>query len=369
MKKITLLTSFSADYPFGGGSILKFILPEIVKSIAVHWHFIQKKNLNNELVPQLNNLVLHPLRLYSYYPLIRRFQNMYHAIHVPFLAIYLAIYLKRNDKVWVVLENEMIALVYYLLKLKKIQLHVSVHDDCLVSYEAVGNNESQVASVLRQAQSVDLIGENLMNYYKEKFGISSVVYRRGIDKQNERNIPLSLKERKIIKLLFVGSSHSDTSWVKLFKWLESEAGKYQFELGVFGSHDFITHKISVPENLVVKFNPAIDEVQLRQLARDFDLSVFFWNDFNPNRIKYSVSTKLTTYLQFGLPMIASIGREAEVFNLFEYGVAFNFENPETDFSEWLSRDNFQIKFNSYIEDFFNKEKLNEGLLSLPFFSK
>lgn len=342
---------------------MRSVLPEISRTTEVEWNFIQRKPANPKTAFRLNGLIHKGERFYSYFPIVNRIQRLYDFIHIFFWA--LATPVRSGDRVWVVLENDMIGFAYYLIRLKgKFRLHISVHDDCRINYPSLErNDEMKIQYILRYAESVDVIGRNLQKLYQHNFGVRSIIFRRGVALNGIRQIDVRTKYR----LIFVGSSHSDKSWETLFNWMESAGKVYSFELDAFTYHDF-AHNLRIPSNLHLRVRETVDEDQLMEIARGYDLSVFFWNDFDKNRLKYSVSTKLTTYLRLGLPLLASIDRDAEVFDLFERGVAFNIDEAESaKFEKWIGSTDFARCFASYVSDHFNKKNLDIELLSLPFF--
>lgn len=369
MKKIFLFTSFSSDYIFGGGSILRYILPEVTKTFIVEWNCISRKPIDLKSNLFLGNLRIKLHKFYSYYPIINRFQKKYDSLHIFLWVTLKALMLRKNDRVWVVLENDMVLLAYYLIKFSKgIRVHISVHDDCLSNYPFEElNDEDKIRYILERAESIDVIGENLRKYYFTKFGVNSSVFRRGVDFGKVKQVQY---DKKLFKLLFIGSSHSTISWKKLFEWIKNFGPNYKFEVDIYSSHDFLANIGTIPENLVINFKNTMDEEQILTVSGNYDFSIFFWNDFSKNRIRYSVSTKLTTYLRLGIPMLASIDTESEVYNLFENSIAFNIEKTDTqDFNNWLSKTDFNECFKTYISRFFNKTQLNNNLLYLPFFKK
>ena len=361
-KEIKLYTSFQADYLYGGGAILRYILPHISRICNIEWKYIERKKAEKSLFPQILNIKIKGFPFLSYYPLINRFQSVYDRMWVLVWVLIESLILKKNDKIWLILENDMIDFGYFLLKIKKnLVVHLSIHDDCLYNYPSLQrNNEDKLRYIFSKATSIDVIGFNLKEKYLKLFGISSIIFRRGVKFHNYHKIS---SRSNNLKLVFVGSSHSDISWEKLLTFLEKLIN-YRFELNIYNDQDpFQKRGFKKLDNLIIIHKGIVDEEIIINDSKDYDLAVFFWNDFFKNRLRYSVSTKVTTYLSCGIPMLASIHPDSEHYNLFKYGLAFNIENgSEDDFKNWYENALFLINFRFYIDNFFNHQKMIESFL-------
>jgi hypothetical protein len=167
------------------------------------------------------------------------------------------------------------------------------------------------------------------------------------------------QEKNSYSLVHVGSSHSDTCWEILLQKLSAIESK-TFEIHVFGSQGGYERFKPFPQNVSFVFHGSVPEREIYRRSSEFDAAIFFWDHFSKNRLKYSVSTKLTTYLQMMLPMIALISPLNEGHNLFSYGIGLDVkEMNEAKLIQFLNQEEFDLKLQQYVDNFFNQQRMLE----------
>lgn len=353
-KKIKLYTNFQADYIFGGGAIVRKLLPIFGPEVELKWVYFKRATENKQQRPKQSNLKFIPLELWSYKKGIRRFQKQYEAITFFCKAFCQAI---KNrifgyTHVWIVLDPGIIDFAYWLLRFSKSKtvIHISVHDDCRIDYPSEKpTNSTRIKYSLLKANSIDVIGENLQLEYLKEFNVASFVFRRGVLSPPPYLAKTESHERHLI---FVGSSHSDECWNILLKHLSTYT--IEFHIKVFGAGNFLERLDEIPSNVFFTFMGNQPESKILSKHNEFDAAIFFWDFFSENRIKYSVSTKLTTYLQMGLPIIGLIHPDNESHQIFNYGAGIDITDPKCDIPNYLKNTNISENMNRYVSSKFDE---------------
>lgn len=353
-KKIKLYTNFQADYIYGGGAIVRKLLPIFQSGIQTNWTYFKRAHEDKQQRLQQNNVKYAPIELWSYKKGIRRFQKEYEAITFFCTAFCQAI---KNrifgyTHVWIVLDPGIIDFAYWLLRFSKSEtvIHISVHDDCRIDYPSEKpTNLTRIGRILTRAKSIDVIGENLQQEYLKEFKVESFVFRRGVLTPPPYNAKTNSTK---LHLIFVGSSHSDECWNILLKHLSTY--NIEFHIKVFGASNFQKRLNEVPTNVSFMFMGNQPENEILSKHNEFDAAIFFWDFFSENRIKYSVSTKLTTYLQMGLPIIGLIHPDNESHQIFNYGAGIDITDPKCNITNYLNNTNISENINRYVSSKFNE---------------
>lgn len=280
--------------------------------------------------------------------------------------------LDPEDVVWIVMQNETVPMATELFKAVNNRLHLTFHDDCRFDFfapEDYGANADQIKFVCQKSTSADVIGATLQHEYKKTFGLESLIFRRGF-------VPNTIEaKRPVLKsdyhLLFIGSSHSDKSWQIAIERMSRLTGK-KFTIHCFGhTKEWLPNIITWVnnngfDNIKLIDEGVLPEAQVIARKAEFDFGLFMWDyfDFKAAWMKFSVSTKLTTYLGAGLPMLALVNSENEAMSLFDVGVAYNLDAAYPDsFEAFVSNHDMQVKFDQYIESYFNETRFNADFLN------
>jgi len=395
MRRIVLITNIQADLIYGGGAILRKIFPLLLPKFQIDWFYILKNPENVSALREITNLKINRTALQSNltgYPIIpylrkihknlgyriqMKYQNLYNITKSYFWAKKIYKNLKEDDIVWGVLQDETVHVLYFLYK-KNIQnkLHLSIHDDCRFDFTNPDNydsNHDRLKFVLKKAVSIDTIGNNLKDEYKRIFDVSSRIYRRGFKNDSVSPRPAVLKDK--YRLMFTGNSHSNKSWFVLLDKL-SILDTIQFDIHLFGNNYYIPEiqnyiSEKAYKNIQMFDDGIIKESEILSKSKDFDFAIFMWDyfDYKPYWMKFSVSTKLTTYLACGLPIIGLISRESEVFGIYDYQIAFDAEKTTKEgFAKWLNQENFKENYERFVRDYFNEELLDQNFLSAEAFA-
>lgn len=357
--RLLLFTAFAADYPFGGGAIVQYLFPFLVQHFVIEWHYIQKHPLDQATIFKSTDVHLIPKKFWSYRRGVRRFLPFFNQLIIGQWVRHIKRQMLSQDRVWIILENHMIPFSEQLLASIPNYVHLSIHDDCRYNYDESENDGDTIGKILKRANSIDVIGANLQREYQKKFGVSSTIFRRGIDVDH-----LEIKWPKVkpsYRIVFVGSSHSEECWSRL---LEKLAGlpDVRFEIVIYGPSDF-TSQLKLSRNVQLQYAGVLNETDLNQKIRTYDFALFFWDHFARNRLAFSVSTKLTSYLQAGIPILGLISPLSEMRMLFDQGLALNIEKlTKETLQVWLGQGDAETKYRQFIDEHFNQEKLTNNFI-------
>lgn len=387
---LVLISNVPADSIFSGGAIIRKILSILPENLPIKWFYTVTKpeqaqylepliSRGIKLYPKPNAVYQQPLadlvhkyvrKSIGWRMRVNGQKNYIRKMAIEWAAEIRA-ELTPEDVVWIVMQNETVPMASELFKTVNNRLHLTFHDDCRFDFFApddYGVNTEQIRFVCSKATSADVIGQTLQAEYKKQFGLESLIFRRGF-------VPNTIEARRpALKneyhLLFIGSSHSDKSWQIAIERMSRLSGK-SFVIHCFGhTKEWLPNIVNWVaangfDNIKLIDEGVLPEAQVIARKAEFDFGLFMWDyfDFKAAWMKFSVSTKLTTYLGAGLPMLALVNVENEAMSLFDVGVAYNLDAAHPDsFEAFVTGHDMQAKFDHYIEHYFNETRFNADFL-------
>lgn len=368
-----LITFFANNCFFGGAAIVREILFAFQTSFQLNWlysdEFLEINSLDFWIEKNVYSEPIKIPRKRKYLYTIIDYYLFY--LKMPMVAYGIKRRLKQNDVVWIVLENKMIPLAFHMSRIIKNKLHISIHDDCRTyysNYKFIGNNKIDLylKTILQRADSIDMIGDALLKEYNNSYHVNGVVYRRGVNISRVFVKRPSIKA--VYKLLFVGTSYSNKNWITFIEKIS--LFKCEFEILILGKVDFvesINERIVASKNIKIINGGIVPDNEIEKIASGCDFAIFFFDDMNEHLLKFSISTKLTQYARLGLPMLAIISAQSQLYELFIQEIAFNIEQKkQEDFLLWITHFSEENYLN-YFKNNFDDRKMLENIKSCKAF--
>lgn len=359
-RKIFLLTYFPANYIFGGGAIVRELLNVLDKTFKITWYYTTREKIkigSNE--KSIDGILLKKIALL---PKIKYTNTiidyLFFYIGARFIAYRISKKIKKEDILWIVLDKELIPISYYLIKHNNYTTHISLHDDCRSYYKPYSlinySTNHFLNTLFSKATSIDMISNKLIMAYDCYWKNKPIVYRRGVNVDEIK----SPKLKNNYNLLFLGASHSNLCWDLFIKKISEF--KFHFTITVIGKTDFLNYVeplINTTNNISIKTIGTVKEEDIQKHTKEMDFGIFFFDYFDVERLKTSVSTKFTGYARLGLPIIGTIYKDSEHFELIEEGIAFEIKDKtEVDFENWIKNYNTE-KYLNYLNEKFNSKKM------------
>lgn len=387
---LILISNVQADNIFAGGAIIRKILDILPQDLAIKWFYPQIGTAKQEYLSSLTTrgIKLYPKQNKVYdQPLadwVKRYirPSIAWRMRIAGQKSYLKQWVKAwaneiikevgpDDVLWIVMQNESVYLAEILLRQVPNKVHLTFHDDCRFDFfdpDNFGINTEALRYVISRATSADVIGHNLRAEFKSTFDLESFIFRRGFAPSSIQ--VLAPQPKDTYQLLFVGSSHSDKSWQVALGQLQ-KLSPLKFRIHCFGHTGSWLPGVdawrasSSIDNVTFVDGGVVPEAQLMARKHEFDFAIFLWDhfEFKSAWMKFSVSTKLTTYLGAGLPMVALISPDNEAHNMFGAGVGYDLYQASAEtFNSFVETPDMQAKFDAYINHAFNEVAFNHDFL-------
>lgn len=223
----------------------------------------------------------------------------------------------RCDRHWVVAMDEGIPLGLCLARRAPgIPLHVSIHDDQEHGmygrsrrYRAIARlARAPMQRLLRGARSVDVVGEEMQTYYRDRCGVSTSVVRPVV----ALPVPTAAAQRvgrdaRRLTVGHIGAIYSPAELATMLEALKRAAATRRLEpaaifIGLLPRYRPLVEQAGLAAELPVHLAEP-DAVPV--LARcDFVYAMYPFNRASEVFRRTSLPTKLTTYVQAGRPILA-----------------------------------------------------------------
>jgi glycosyltransferase involved in cell wall biosynthesis len=230
---------------------------------------------------------------------------------------------RSAQALWIVMHGTAVAIAARLARRTSLAMHLTVHDDPAYA-TALGSRrylallpaiEHDFARAIRAAASVDVVSPAMADRYRRRYGVSSVVVHRGMDRAVEPSPPYE-RERWGLRVGILGNTYGYSQLLILGRAVARAAQ----ELGVPGRLLVVGdgHGARLRRDLnglvEVDFTGHIDEDEaVRQLQSCFVLYLNY--PFSIRRAvlrRTSFPTKLSTYVQAARPLLVHAPSDSSV---------------------------------------------------------
>jgi glycosyltransferase involved in cell wall biosynthesis len=216
--------------------------------------------------------------------------------------------------IWIVMDGAGVAIAARLARRTTVPIHLSVHDDPAFSIALASRRylvltpaiARDFARALRAAASVDVISEGMADRYLRRYGVRSVIVRRGLDRVIEPSPPYA-KERLGLRVGILGNTYGYRQLLILGQAVAEAARKVGVpgRLLVVGAGHGERLRRDLAGQVEVEFTGHIDEAEaVRHLQRCFLLYLNYpFPAVHAVRRQTSFPTKLSTYVQAARPLL------------------------------------------------------------------
>lgn len=226
---------------------------------------------------------------------------------------------RTNAKaLWTIAHGSEIPISLNFLRLsgaRTLPLHVTVHDDPAFAVAAmskklrplVGRTERQLATLLRAARSVDVIGRGMQRRYRKRYGIDAEITHRALEGSPER--PPALDRRSVgLSVGILGNTYRYEQLPLLAEAVRIAASRVgaRGRVIVYGQSfgDRLRAEVSGKVDVVVRGHVA-EAAAVAQLSREALVLYLNYPFSEAERVlrETSFPTKLSTYVLCGRPVL------------------------------------------------------------------
>lgn len=238
------------------------------------------------------------------------------------------------DVVWVNAMNEGLLLGKLLAEMGKARLHVTVHDDPMglamksKRYRHLARIiDLRCRTLLNRASSVDVVSEAMGSKYYKRFGVTSNVVFRYIDRPATAIARPSLES--VIKIGHVGSVYSAREVEAFFGALRSleQSDGIRFKVLAFGRSPALESAAVKFSGLVQFLGDVAEDEVVRRLANcSFVYSMYSFDSRHRIFRETSQPTKISTYLMAARPILVHSPQNSttsQMMEKFRLGVPVN----------------------------------------------
>jgi hypothetical protein len=215
---------------------------------------------------------------------------------------------------------------------------------------------------LKRVHGMDVIGENMVELVKEQgFERKPVILNDYVETELSEMPALSGSFRVVM----TGQIYGGWQLQEFLTALSNMDDVNQVEIHWFGNNQNlqVSGEIDWPSNVRLIKKGTVPRNELPSMIQDFDAGYFNMSTEATGFAKYSIPTKLITYLEAGLPILFHAPRDTEVNQLNnQYGFGLNLEIENHPVRVKQNRQKMQTCGKNLISDRYRKETLRKKLL-------
>jgi len=307
--KICLFTAYSPAGG-GGGAILRSLVPELDDQFEICWRYLATKPTPGYESGWLGTPIIGSGG--SLADTFRTASLLGGAQPKAWNGLIDKLLSAQCDAYWIVSHNEGLCVARDLQRRTSRPIHLSVHDDwagalCAGSrrYRAMAFLADRLTKkVLQCVDSVDVVSQNMKQYYLARFGVLPLVVHRWCPWQA---IPRSCPQNELIRVGHIGSIYSKNEFLVFVAALKSHAEEKQKEIKVilWGSHlkstDFPKHLAACVDLRPTQAESSVIN-ELQQC--DFVYAMYPFAARRATFVQTSFPTKLSSYVMAQRPIVA-----------------------------------------------------------------
>ncbi len=240
----------------------------------------------------------------------------------------------RTQVVWSILDYAWLPVTYRLMKSMTVPMHVSIHDDPVESAKIAGWPKDVLLSLdraleycLKHARSRDVISEGMAEYYRDRFGVSSVIVQQAVAASVLPEKPVVKGPVRIVHAGNLLHSEEATAFMRALRSRSTGAPTVE----CFGNAAPWLQSLASEGAAVLHGWISPDELDVRLPEFDYGYLPYGFDPSLRRFVQTSFPTKLITYLKCGLPIIyhgPSYSSVARFLSRYPVGIIIDTNDPQ-----------------------------------------
>ena len=337
--KLLVATEFPPNASGGGPAVVRQMLKGWPSEKLAWWSCLPGDQRSLEFQVTAHRVAKIPRKLYPHLRLVGPKTWILKKAWAPWAAKHLRETIReyRPDVIWTIPNLWSILPLANVLPTTAVPYHISIHDypDTRQSEEKMGRRTagyfvSLLEKLYRQASTRDTICEEMAGDLEIKTGRpANQILHAGVEpeefaylNQKKSSIP------KAVKIAYVGTIIAEETFVQFIESLSRIRKQLPkpVELHFFSSHTYGERSWFAPEWMIEHGNLDLEQLSAALQTCDWGFAPMELSDGNPRYNRFSLPTKVISYLAAGLAII-SLGHKdstiAQLARKYPFGIALD----------------------------------------------